>query len=1026
MMSLLKRICIIAAMSVVAFTTACVDNDLIKNDIGSTLQVQDGKRISTFYLPVSNACVNNMPMNVVIVLENNVIGMMEYVGRICEEKDRLKVELEIQANQTLDDGIYTLICYDTGNRSVILRYVVRIKSEMVSVIISEMIDYKYLEGSGTKDDPYIIANSDNFDQLLYNLKEIDSCLRGYGRYFKQTAPFDAPEAGGDADGRQHASFPFAGNYDGGGYAINNLNYYGSNDENIDVNIGLFDCLLDGAVVKNLEIDASIQGVSQSGGVLAGYTQGTVLVENVVVSGTINSCGSNCGGLIGISKDNLTLRDVVSDVNVLGKSTIESSAIGGLVGYLSNGTLTVNNFKLGGNIAADNRVGGVIGACNTTTTCNIDNVNVINPNFSIKGKKYVGGIIGEFAGSSFTINNTTLSHTVTNADSNLRTILAEGGEEAYAGGVIGAITQLTSDSYIKNTLIQCPIQGDNVAGGFIGCSQIASGSSVVNIENSSVSTLVVGAGKVGGFVGDFNTAGKLKLSGNCNFKIITEGVVNVEGGDCVGGMIGELSVADGIVFDTNASVYFNTNVIGVNNVGGLIGKLSNATLDVKNVTMGSDLMVKGEQYVGGLVGYASTAKVYGRNRLSLNGITTIPLFPSNPDFGGKIAVSGSSQGYFGGAVGYAYNTYLSQIAVRTDLNCSDKEYIGGIVGRIDTDKNYTSKTSDVSLSDYIVIENCYFDGMVNARKNVGGIAGIKCYEGKVQNCINYGTINASENVGGVLGKLDYNNISQGGNHVAYCVNTGNVTGTTDVGGVVGYMAGNNDINLYVAIEYSANYGKVSNSGSEGAGGILGRCNTRRGRVRHCANHGHVYTSSSARVGGVVGSMGHDGNTAESTNMEVGYCANKGLVESTNSDARVGGILGYQEEGRIDYADHDSWLHDCYNTGTIKSTSNNIGGILGKADNYSFIQLNFNYGQVNNGEGYCILGDRVSSVTQVYDDNNFYLKGTGVTHGAWIDEEMIDPEKLRNESEYGSFDFNNIWIMGPNHPILRSCPFQDVYL
>jgi hypothetical protein len=345
----------------------------------------------------------------------------------------------------------------------------------------------------------------------------------------------------------------------------------------------------------------------------------------------------------------------------------------------------------------------------------------------------------------------------------------------------------------------------------------------------------------------------------------------------------------------------------------------------------------------------------------------------------------------------------------------------MVGRYDTNDDYFSIQEDK-----VTIDHCYFNGMVSGMKNVGGIAGYKYNDGWMQYCINYGAVSATENVGGVLGKLDYNDISHSGGLVYYCVNVGSVTGSTDVGGVVGYMAGDNDNDKYAEIKRCANYGKVSNSGKEGAGGILGRCNTRRGRVLHCANHGEVFTSESCRIGGVVGSMGRDGDVDESTNLQVAYCANAGNVKSDHSGSRIGGVLGYQEEGNVDYDDHDSWFHDCYNTGTVTKTDSNseIGGILGKADNYSYIQKNFNYGKVNEGNGYAIVGGRVSDLTTVYDDCNYYISDTGKAQGKWFGETSISPADIKIKEKYEGFLFDSIWVMGPIHPILIDCPFQDV--
>lgn len=1020
-MKVFKSLFAIVAVAVVMFTSACVDDNLIKNDIGSTLQTHEGKRVSTFYLPISDTKVDKLPLSVLIALDNSKTDIVEYNGRIAVEKERLKVDMEIPADHKIADGQYCIICYDAASRDILLRYFVNIKSEMVHLVVAEMVDYQFFDSSGTKDDPHIISEPDSFDALLYNISKVDTSLRGAGRYFKQTASFDAPKAGEDADGREYASFPFAGNYDGGGYTITNLNYYGNNDPVRDSNIGLFDGLLEGAVVKNLKVEASIQGVYNNAGVIAGYTQGNVTIENVTVTGKLDNCGGNSGGLVGVSDGNLTITNVKSEVDVASKPTIYVSALGGVVGNVNSGAVSISNLKMGGDIKANNRVGGVIGYCNDKTKITISNVSVNDGNFSMKGEKYVGGIIGEFAGESFNIDSVKLSHTVTSADSDLRSILARGDEGAYAGGVIGYISQLSAESYVKNTLIECPIEGTKVVGGLIGYSHIASDSATLHIENSSVASIVIGDNIAGGFVGCFDQAGQLNFSGKCNVMVMEEGTVDVRGRDCVGGMIGVISTPNALSVDNQSSIHISTNVSGRELVGGLVGDMTNNTFEVERITTDTALVVRGTKYVGGLVGRAQKSRIYGRNYFTLTGAASIPKFTSTPDFRGVVQPIEGASDYFGGAVGYAHNSYLAQLAVQSTITCTELEFVGGVVGRYDTNDDYFSMQEDK-----VTIDHCYFNGSVTGEKNVGGIAGYKYNDGWMQYCINYGEVNATENVGGVLGKLDYNDISHSGGLVYYCVNVGSVTGSTDVGGVVGYMAGDNDNDKYAEIKRCANYGKVSNSGKEGAGGILGRCNTRRGRVLHCANHGEVFTSESCRIGGVVGSMGRDGDVDESTNLQVAYCANAGNVKSDHSGSRIGGVLGYQEEGNVDYNDHDSWFHDCYNTGIVTKTGSNseIGGILGKADNYSYIQKNFNYGKVNDGSGYAIVGGRVSDFTTVFDDDNYYISGTGKTQGNWFEETSISQDDIMKKEKYDGFAFDSIWVMGPVHPILIDCPFQDV--
>ena len=132
--------------------------------------------------------------------------------------------------------------------------------------------------------------------------------------------------------------------------------------------------------------------------------------------------------------------------------------------------------------------------------------------------------------------------------------------------------------------------------------------------------------------------------------------------------------------------------------------------------------------------------------------------------------------------------------------------------------------------------------------------------------------------------------------------------------------------------------------------------------------------------------------------------------------MGGIIGYAEEGAVDWKDHDSWVHDCYNTGAVSESGKEASGIIGYSDRYCSLQRLVNYGDVD----YAIVGDYKYG-PELYDDNTYYTKGSGTKYIA--DTYLSDPG---NKDSYENFDFEETWQISDEKAILQEgkCPFQNV--
>lgn len=134
--------------------------------------------------------------------------------------------------------------------------------------------------------------------------------------------------------------------------------------------------------------------------------------------------------------------------------------------------------------------------------------------------------------------------------------------------------------------------------------------------------------------------------------------------------------------------------------------------------------------------------------------------------------------------------IRNLNVSGTVNCGTKNYVGGIVGKVQDG----------------TIENCSFSGSVTGGYT-GGIAG------------------------GIAGGRNSNNVTISG-----CVNAADVTGTT-VGGILGYW------NNTAAIRDCYNTGSVT--GSAKAGGIVGQLS--KGTIENCYSIGDIGGKASQKGG-----------------------------------------------------------------------------------------------------------------------------------------------------------------------------------
>lgn len=229
-------------------------------------------------------------------------------------------------------------------------------------------------GSGTENDPYLILNPIQLNQLrnFLNMK---------GVYFKLMTDIDLTEYLEDENPSQGwqpvgtSNTPFKGVLDGNGKTIRGLWINRSNTDYV----GLFGCC-DGATIKNLTIsNADIRG-KMCVGVVSGYQYGGSN-SNCVLSGRVNGTGyvGGCTGVI----DYITISGISSSVDVIG-----GDFTGGIAGWVKANLCSISNCYVNSSISGNNKTGGVVGS--EDISINMSNCGFVG---SVTGISNVGGIYG---------------------------------------------------------------------------------------------------------------------------------------------------------------------------------------------------------------------------------------------------------------------------------------------------------------------------------------------------------------------------------------------------------------------------------------------------------------------------------------------------------------------------------------------------------------------------------------------------------------------------------------------------------
>lgn len=968
-------------LGVTPLLTSCHDEPT--QDTSTVPDDEDQLRFISFSLPSDHFTFGSTPTPVIVSLISTD-GLTQVFNAIVEKKDGdLSFRMSIPSDISISNGRYIMTMRHENGECIAGRVSCSFENEALTSVNIILPTYM-LSGSGTEDDPYIIANNSDFETFLINLAD-DTESFGAGLKFSQTADVVAPDQSPLITGRGYWGAPFAGIYDGGGHAITNLYYHGNNRENSDSGFGIFQKLLGSSTIENLSLTGvSVTGLYKESGMIAGSVSGDVVFRNISLSGNIE------GG----------------------------SSIGTLAGIVFGGNLTIDNVRFSATVSGNDNIGGLIGKVNNGAGITISNVTTPDYHFSVAGHNHVGGLIGE-NGASASFNNIRIEHKVSDEDSDIRIISGKGDG---IGGLIGSVPNNTKNIIFSDCYVLCPLGGNdaNSVGGLVGNVE----GKEMHITNCRIYSVIAGKTYVGGLIGKATMpllSPGLFISGeDFSTRIaVDDADAKVSGVDYVGGFAGwwegNLSI--------EPQIKINAPIISSGSAaGGAFGGVYNSSVDATRFLIGSGgsgantLHISGKKEVGGIVGrlWKSTLTSNSTFDFAVEGdnakIPKVDQF--HTAFDG--VVTGTEA--VGGLVGYGLIAEIR--GAFSTAHITGTAEVGGIVGKMEDDAYNSSN-----------VEDCTFNGILDCSEadKVGGIVGHyrSVGQGKVHDCVNYSNITGGDSEGGTAGIIGYISKTAPTNvkvlQVMWCANVGKINGLMHVGGIVGksqeedcYSSSGQvkeaTISIYSCVNTASIYAEGGSSSSSAVGGILGFSNYLT-RVAQCANHGEVYGHNACHgIGGIAGSMGEDptgaGLVTQYLNVLLEECLNTASINAGARSSFVGGILGYQEEGNL------SNVNNCVNHGRIvPNQDHDSGGIVGCVDHLTNIYRCVNKGKVEHGNA--MIGTHKSG-SIFYHDYLYYLEGTG---SGWPSAKKLSSDLFTVEYQYNGFDFKDIWKMTSDGPMLR---------
>ena len=382
-------------------------------------------------------------------------------------------------------------------------------------------------------------------------------------------------------------------------------------------------------------------------------------------------------------------------------------------------------------------------------------------------------------------------------------------------------------------------------------------------------------------------------------------VSVTGNQYVGGLVGFANTGDGTHLPAITNSFVSGSVSGSSSVGGLAGYVRVGSVSVCYATDA----VTGVSKAGGLIGNAEGGAISDSHATG--------------------AVSGTGNN-LGGFVGYGGPQIANSYATGAVTGGNSSSYLGGLVGNYAyattiTNSHATGAVVGGSGSNYLgglvgyndggtINGGSYATGAVTGGSGsgwVGGLIGSNRY-GIVADSYSTGMVTGG--TGGLVGGLLGSSSTDGtyGGTISNCHATGNVTGVSgsNVGGLAGYVRLGSVSRCYAA--------GTAVSGVSNVGGLIGQSETTITRS--------YATASASGTGNSIGGLVGYGGTPLSNSYATG------AVTGGSGSYYLGGLVG-------NYA-YGTTVTNAYSTGAVTGGAGNIGGLIGRNDGGTFVSSYWN--------------------------------------------------------------------------------------
>ncbi len=782
-----------------------------------------------------------------------------------------------------------------------------------------------LQGKGTADEPYIVANAQDLEALAnavnHNAAYKDADGNVFtGAYFKQTADINMAEV------LNHepigvAKVAFNGHYDGQGHTISNL----AQDRRDEFNAGLFGLTGENAEISNIKFEkpsvrsnkskvgvvvgennGKVSGITVTDGYagsdayyiggIVGMNNGTGVVTQTAFSGTVEGEGL-IGGVVGVNYNEISFS--WSDATI--SATAAKGATGGVCGSASRATSSINDCYFTGVVTdafgnGDN--GGIVGYYYAGTINRCWNGGQVNASYSQAHTGTTGGIVGRAIGVK--VNDCYNSGIVRSYTSDIVGGLAGKFEMGKKGTTTESDAPEFNGSLNIGMMFCSPSAKNNeLAGAYVGDTAIINHTyydSQVCVNGSTehglpTATLISGNAPEG-----FNATAWTLVKGH--YPQLANGVATdkaklaavpftLASGETVKRLKSNFTVCT----DNNVKwLFYNggklaTTGHGLKLDGGNVTVTATAAVsDTLTATLGNDFRI----YILKVVpdefeGQGTEANPYliktKEDILKMKNAVDIQLYDytgvyfklaNDIDMGGDsdffgLSVHGVDYGFNGTLDGAGHSVKNWRV---NRCFTADGGYVANMENAMAALMIYTGHKA--VIKNLNIASDCQIEGG-------SYVAGVVSYNGgRIENCRNYATIKALKT--GAAGVVAYN---AEGSSVAGCYNAGSVlTGQTIAGGLVAANFGTVDncqndgvVGATVLTSFETDSTKLEN-----VGGVIGVNNA---TVTNSLNQGYV--SGGSCVGGVVGY-----SNARTTNQQL---LSTGVVYSFSNLEKFGTVFGY---------------------------------------------------------------------------------------------------------------------------------------